>query len=135
MEVAREAALAAEARHLHRCLFHCAPDALTVERYANAHRCWWPNESPSPLLTRIVERNLDAEAVEFALRRRGHGEVLTRKLQIVCYLAESRAAYLHRFINFEASRARAWNALASATLLASWKLVKGEYAVRRHGLL
>ena len=124
-----------EAVHLFSCLFGRAPDPLTVARYEAAHRELF-HDSPTPAwLTRIVERRLDAEAIEFALRRRGRGVELTRKLQICCYLAEARSAYLDRFVNLEASKPRAWLALAGAASGALWKLLKGEYAIRRHGLL
>jgi hypothetical protein len=128
-------ALSQEASHFHACLFHRPADAATIERYAAAHRHWFADESASRLVTRIVERRLDAEAIEFALRRRGTGRELTRKLQIVCYLVEVRAAYLTQFINLETSRSKAWAALVRATCGALWKLSKGEYMVRRHGLL
>ncbi len=124
-----------EANHFFQCLFGRAPDAATVARYEAAHRELFPEEPTPAWLTRIVERRLDAEAVEFALRRRGRGRELTRKLQICCYLAEARAEYLERFVNLQPSRARAWGALLSASAAALWKLLKGEYAIRRHRLL
>jgi SAM-dependent methyltransferase len=128
-----------EARHFHASLFHRLPDTLTVERYESAHHHLFPNAPPSPEITRIVERRLDAEAIEFALRRHSPRRELscqlTRKLQIVSYLAESRAPYLNQFVNLETSRPRAWARLATATLAAAWKLCKGEYLIRRHGLL
>lgn len=127
--------LAEEARYLHACLFHGAPDELTIHRYAAAHREVFPNAQDPPWISRIVERRLDAEAIEFALRRRGRGRELTRKLQILCYLAECRATFLPQFVNLHRSRSRAWFALAAATLGAGWKLCKGELAIRRHGLL
>jgi SAM-dependent methyltransferase len=127
--------LAEEARHFHACLFHRTPDALTVERYQSAHRNLFPDDTPSPAITRIVNHRLDAEAIEFALRRHDAGRQLTRKLQVVSYLAESRAPYLNQFVNLETSRPRAWARLAAATLAAAWKRCKGEYLIRRHGLL
>ena len=87
------------------------------------------------MIARIVERRLDAEAIEFALRRRGRGRELTRKLQIASYLAEARAPYLDQFVNLKPSRLRAWSKLTGATLGALWKVCKGEYLIRRHGLL
>lgn len=129
-----EASLAAEAHYLHRCLFRNPPDDRTVERYLAAHRQLFPGQA-SNLVDRVVERKLDAEAVEFALRRRGAGVELTRKLQILCYLAEARARYLEYFINRRRSRTAAWAAVALAALSAPWKLAKGEYTIRRNGLL
>jgi SAM-dependent methyltransferase len=127
--------LAEEARHLHNSLFRRSPDTLTVKRYEAAHHHLFPNAPSSPEIARIVERRLDAEAIEFALRSRGAGSQLTRKLQVVSYLAESRAAYLNQFVNLKTSRPRAWAKLAAATLAAVWKRCKGEYLIRRHGLL
>ena len=127
--------LAGEARHLHACLFHRPADDAVVARYQAAHRALFPDEDPSPLLVKVTARRLDAEAIEFALRRRGRGRELTRKLQIVSYLQEARAEYLAEFVNFKSSRLRAWVSLAAATLGAAWKRCKGEHSIRRHGLL
>jgi hypothetical protein len=127
--------LAKEARYFHACLFHRPADDATIERYAAAHRQWFADDAPSPLIARILSHSLDAEAVEFALRRRGRGRELTRKLRIVCYVVEARAAYMNEFVNLRASRPRAWGALTAATVAALWKACQGEYTVRRHGLL
>jgi hypothetical protein len=127
--------LSEEARYFHASLFHRPADDTTIARYTAAHRHLFPDDSPSHLVTQIVTRRLDAEAIEFALRRRGRGPELTRKLQIVCYLVEVRSTYLTEFVNLHASRVRAWTTLTGATLGAIWKLCKGEYTIRRHGLL
>jgi len=122
---------------LHAYLFRAPLDAVTVARYEAALREM--GAAGSPVVARVVVRRLDAEAVEFALRRRGllgdQGRDLARRMQILCYLVEVQPAYLGEFINAEKSRARAWTALAGATLRSAWKRVKGEYLVRRHGLL
>jgi len=127
--------LASEARYLHWCLFRLSPDELTVERYRAVHKKLFAHEQPSLAVSRVVDRRLDAEAVEFALRRRRAGTELTRKLAILCYLAEVRREYLGLFINRRNSRIRAWTDIAGAMASSLWKLVKGEYAIRRHGLL
>lgn len=129
------ACLEDEARYLHDCFFSVPLDPSVVARYAAAHHELFPGDRPSPLVSRVVERKLDAEAVEFALRRRGAGRELTVKIQILCYLVEVRSDYLSEFVNMESRRARGAAELAGMTLQAAWKLVKGEYLVRRHGLL
>lgn len=123
-----------EARYLHACLFSVPLDPVVVTRYEAAHRELFPSYSPSTVVSRVVLRRLDAEAVEFALRRRGSGRELTSKMQILCYLVEVRSAYLSEFVNTESSRLRAIVELAGATLRSAWKLLKGEYLIRRHGL-
>jgi hypothetical protein len=60
---------------------------------------------------------------------------LTRKLQILFYLAEVRLEYLGQFINRKHSRIGAWTEIAGAMAGTLWKLAKGEYTIRRHGLL
>jgi hypothetical protein len=156
----RTPSLAEEARHLHACLFRAPLNAVAVARYEAALREMDAAASPavssvvssaSPVVAnvasnvvtnvvaKVVALRLDAEAVEFALRRRGPcgnpGGDLARRMQILCYLVEVQPAYLGEFINVESSRGRAWAALLRATLRSAWKLVKGEYLVRRHGLV
>jgi len=127
--------LAAEAQYLHRSLFGQEADPVIIERYTDAHRKLFPGDASSTLLSRIVARSLDVEAVQFALRRRGAGRELTRKIEILCYLVEVRAPYQRYFVSNEPGRARAITGLSAAALRSAWKLVKGEYLVRRHGLL
>jgi hypothetical protein len=129
----RAPSLAEEARHLHACLFRAPLDAVSVARYEAA--LLEMGAVASPVVMTVVTQRLDAEAVEFALRRRGIGRDLTRRMRILCYLVEVQPAYLDEFINVKSSRGRAWSALAGATLRSAWKLVKGEYLVRRHGLV
>lgn len=124
-----------EARFLHASLFSNPVDRAIVERYVAAHRQLFADRVTSALVTRIVARRLDAEAIEYALRRRNAGRELTRKLQILSYLAEARAAYQDDFVNTKTRRARAIVSLAAAALRSGWKLLKGELLVRRHGLL
>jgi hypothetical protein len=197
---------AKEARHLHACMFHRPLDAAVIARYQAALEAGYalacPGEVnlPGQVVSTVVARRLDAEAVEFALRRRGLGRELARRMQILCYLVEVRPDYLSEFVNLDPSRAApapsggpphgtarvserttatgkaklgesrpqsveagtvcptsesttgvlvaqavspaspgsaraAWAALLRATLLSGWKLVKGEYLVRRHGLV
>lgn len=124
-----------EARFLLGSLFPHRVDRVIVDRYVDAHRQLFAGQSSSPLITRIVSHRLDAEAIEYALRRREAGRELTRKLQILSYLAEVRAAYQDEFVNLKTRRARAIAALAAAALRSGWKRLKGEVLVRRHGLL
>jgi hypothetical protein len=127
-------ALADEARHLYSCLFREPLDAQFVARYEAAHRQVFPDERTSPLMAAVVGNHLDVEAIELALRRRGTGRELTRKLQIVCYLAEARRACFDEFITTGGSPLRAWFALAVAACQSGWKLVKGEYLIYRYNL-
>jgi hypothetical protein len=194
-----------EARHLHACLFRKPLDAVVIARYEAALQVGHALACSGEVVSTVVARRLDAEAVEFALRRRGLGCELARRMQILCYLVEVRPDYLSAFVNLEplystpagasfaphgtarvskrttatskaipresrpqageadgtvcptseitskrttgvvvaqgvspttsASATAVWAALLSATLRSGWKLLKGEYLVRRHGLV
>jgi hypothetical protein len=123
-----------EAAWLHRCLFHRPIDDISLKRYEEAHSRF-PQVVTTALVSRVVARRLDAEAIEFVLRRRGAGRELTQKIQILSYVAEARPEYLSTFINTSPSRARAAAALLAALLVAVWKSLKGRYLIRRHGLV
>jgi hypothetical protein len=129
----RAPSLAEEAHHLHACLFRGSLHAVVVARYEAAHREL--GIAASPAVQKVVARRLDAEAVEYALRRRAPGAALTRKMQVLCYLVEVHPGYLSEFVNQKSSRVGAWAALLRATLRSGWKRLKGEYLVRRHGLV
>jgi hypothetical protein len=130
-----ESRMAPEAQHLHRCIFGRPLDPILERRYEAANRHVFGCDLDSALVACIVERGLDAEAIEFALRRRKAGRELTTKLQILCYLAEARSEYQAEFINDGTSWFRAIAMCVAATTNAFWKLVKGEYLIRRHDLL
>jgi hypothetical protein len=124
-----------EARFLLVSLFPKPADSAIVERYVAAHRQLFADRVTSPLVTRIIAQRLDAEAIEYALRRRKTGQDLTRKLQILMYLAEVTPGYYLDFFNPKARHTCAIVSLALSGLMSSWKLVKGELLIRRHGLL
>jgi hypothetical protein len=127
--------LSDEARYLHSCFFSQALDPSVIARYEAAHRRIFPDEAASPLVTRIVEKKLDAEAIEYALRQRPEGRVLSRKIQILFYLVEVRSSYLSEFVNTEPRKAKAIIEIIGAAIGSAWKLIKGKYLVRRYGLL
>lgn len=127
--------LVEEVHYLHGYLFRVPLDADVVRRYEAAHRTLFPDEETSLPVHRVITRRLDVEAVEFALRRRRSGAQLTRKIQILCYLVEVRAAYQPHFVTTKPERARAAFSLLAAVAGTVWKFCKGEYLVRRHGLL
>ena len=130
----RESTLADEARFLHDSLFSRPLEETTVHRYEAAHRALFPNERRGTV-ARIVSLRLDVEAVEFALRRRRACPELTRKLQILSYLVEVRAKYQDDFIATRREPLRAGFILLWRICGSGWKLIKGEYLVRVHGLL
>jgi len=78
----------------------------------------------------IIDRSLDVEAIEFALRRRDPQNLLTKKLLILCYLAESRNAYFTAFVNEEPKPVRGFIQVLLATFRSAYKLLKGHFLIR-----
>jgi hypothetical protein len=127
--------LSGEARHLHGCFFSRPLDSSVIARYQAAHGQIFPGEAASVLLTRIVEKKLDAEAIEYALRWRRKGRELSQKIQILFYLVEVRSSYLPEFVNVQPRKSQALLQIIWAAITSMWKFIKGEYLVRRYGLL
>ena len=130
------ARLEREVRYLHAAFFHREMPEEIGERYIGANRrCLDESERSRRRMFVLVERGLDAEAVELALRWRRLDTLLTRKIQILFYLVEVRADYYGYFINQDAGRRRAWLALAGSVPGSLWRFTKGSYLIWRYGLV
>jgi hypothetical protein len=128
---ARATALDAEARHLHGCLFPGRPLADHVAaRYVRAHD--HVRFAADVDVARIVQQRLDAEAIEYWLRRRRPVNGLTQRLRTLLYLLEIEAPYYRDFVRDRGSLVSALPALVTAPLRSVWKLLKGSRLARRH---
>jgi hypothetical protein len=124
----------AEARAIHRTLFgRDAPERLQ-QQYARAI-------APSPLadwprldLERLLERGVDLEALELALRRSHRVNALTQRFHVVCYLAEAQPENFARFINERRHPLTGWLILGWHGLRSLYKLHKGRRLMQIHGL-
>jgi nucleoside-diphosphate-sugar epimerase len=84
-------------------------------------------------LPQIIERRLDAEAVEFAARRKG--TELSQKFQALCYIAELSPHFLPHFISHRSQRLRGIFELFWSGVRSAWKLIYGHYLIWRFKLL
>ena len=126
--------LRAEANHLHRALFgHDAP-AEVQRQYADALQGAPLAEFPRCDLTRLMERGIDLEAIELALRRRARVNALTQRFHVLCYLVEVRPEYYPRFVNESSRFAVGWLTLGLHAARSVYKLVKGLCLLRIHGV-
>lgn len=118
-----------EARYFHGLFFREELAPQVVERYVAANQLCFPQleDRDQKMLEDIVGRQMDAEAIELALRIRHCGSVLTRKIQILFYLVEVRSQYYGRFVNQESGILRAVARLTGAIACTIWKLTKGLY--------
>lgn len=128
-------ALRQEARYLHTQLFREEPPANVVDRYAAAVAACGIGGEGCGVMEKLVALRLDAEAVEFALRRRDRENALTKRMQILMYLVEVRSPYFAYFFNTERNLKRTIFHLAGSLLRSMYKLVKGQYLISRHGLV
>jgi hypothetical protein len=127
----------AEAIYLHRHFFHSDPPPEVVERYIAANQLCLPSldEASRRIISTVVSRHLDVEAVEIILRLRHLSPILTRKIQILFYLVEVRSSYYTYFVNTRTGTIRAAVDLLTSALHTAWKLIKGLYLIQRHGLV
>jgi hypothetical protein len=132
-----ESSLRREAGYFHDLFFGGQPDPDIIDRYVAANRLYMPQLDPCSILTldKILQFQLDAEAVEYALRIRGEGKVLTKKIRILFYLAEVRSGYFSFFFNMEKAPFRAVTGILFSAVLTAAKLIKGMYLIRRHDLV
>ena len=122
--------LSAEARYLHSCLFAFPIPDSVLERYVAAHEHLEFREDVD--LSRVIDRRLDAEAIEFFLRRRSPQNALTQKLRTLLYLVEIEAEYYSHFVRDEGSLLTSLPGLLLSPLRSACKLLKGAFQTRRH---
>jgi hypothetical protein len=83
----------------------------------------------------ILQRSMDVEAIEFALRRRNPQNILTKKVLILCYLTESRSAYYADFVNEQHRPIGAFISLSLETCRSVYKLLKGLWLIRMYDVV
>jgi hypothetical protein len=126
--------LAAEARTFHVAFFGKPPAQAVVERYAAANVHCFGATTGDAVSETVVRRGLDPEAVELVVRGRSDS-LFSRKIQILFYLAEAQGETREAFVPGGENLAAALVGLAAALLRSQWKWLKGQYLVRRHGLV
>jgi hypothetical protein len=129
-EIRRDRELREEARHFHAALFREEIPAELEEGYVRAHDHHCRDNADAALLSTIVARRLDVEAIELVLRRTR--PALTRKLRVLLYLAEARPSHYPRLVNEADRPVRAWLSLGGAMLRTGFKYVKGRLLLRRY---
>jgi hypothetical protein len=115
----------AEANCLHRALFgRDAPEEVQTQ-YVNALQGAVLADFPRCDLGRLIERGIDLEALELALRRRARVNGLTQRFHALCYLVEVRPEYYARFVNEPPHFTTGVLVLAWHVIRSAYKLVKG----------
>ena len=124
--------LSREAEVFHQVIFGRPAPQDIREAFVSANKLLLTNVSNmTPVrIDVILQRSLDVEAIEFALRRRDPQNLLTKKLLILCYLTEPRSAYFSAFVNEEHQPVKAFIKLSFATFRSVYKLLKGHLLIR-----
>jgi hypothetical protein len=133
--------LSREATHLHACLFNAPAGPEFIARYVKAHGVLLAlAASTGPedaAIRRIVERGLDAAAIEPWLRGApGRRHLLCRKVLLALHLSECGGG---RPVFFQPLAADvpwplAWLVLLRLGVQSAVRLASGRFMIARHGL-
>lgn len=135
-EEIRRRELRREANYLYRCFFKDSADGVLLDRYARAHERYGikENKMEQQIMYKLQSLFLDAEAVEYILRLKDRGNILTRKTEILHFLAECEPTRSGDFFNSRDVGLRAWLYLIGALGHTVRCFVKGCILVRRYSL-
>lgn len=88
--------LQSEVKYIFANILGVTPQDLTVSRYERFHQIYGADLAAcrQVSLGRLIERRLDVEAIEFFLRTRDPGNLLSRKLWACSYLYDAEAGAL-----------------------------------------
>jgi hypothetical protein len=126
-----------EASQLFSAIFPCDDHRDIAHQYCAAHDHLFKSSPPAELRTvsLVVQKQLDAEAVELFLRRRRPTHLLSMKLHALIYITELSTRHCDLFVNRTPSRFLAVLDLIWA--VAKWPiaLAKGAYLAWRYDLV
>ena len=128
------AAQIAEGIFLHQRLFGFAPSPEILSRYA-AFLSTIDASAGQHQIERIVDGNLDVEAIVYALRFRHRHHPLQQRIHGLCFVCEANPRYWTLFYSERTMRASAWAELAFTAVRSGWLLVKGTYLIQRHSIV
>jgi hypothetical protein len=125
-----------EAKYLYSKLFPGTASSLLIERYVLAHQKL-PLTSGlegRELMTVIVAKRLNVESLEFVLRLRSSDNVLTRKVQVLYYLAESERIHWEHFFSKQESSVYGYTLIFWSLLRAVKLWVQGQIQLAVYNL-
>lgn len=127
-----------ECRYLYFCFFKKTPSPWLIREYIRAHKELsslhdFPDREYATI-RKILEKRLDATAIEPWLRRKGERHALTRKLMLISFLAEC-GGEQQAFCRQAQGRIRGWLALALGALQGAGALAVGYAEKTFYGLV
>jgi hypothetical protein len=121
-----------EAERIYRAVFGKPIPGVLEERFREASRRVFHAfpEEQKRLYASALNRVSDLEALEVAGRLTGRFQLLTAKLTVMMFLAETLPDHQAYFVNQASSRVRGMMAVARGSLKTAYKLIKGLYLAR-----
>ena len=122
-----------ESQRIYHTLFHREISPVVAERFAQASARLEAHVRPAEVAAyrRAVASGADLEALELAARYTHKLPLLTRKLGLMAYLAETLPENQALFINERANFVGGLVRLGVAVLHTVWKMVKGLWLLRQ----
>ena len=123
-----------EAQRIYLALFDRPVPPLVAERFAAASVRLDAGASPAELRAyrEAVGSSVDLEALELAARWTRRLPLLTRKFQLMAFLAETLPENQALFVSRRDNQLLAFAQVAAASFRTSWLMVKGLTLVRRY---
>jgi hypothetical protein len=123
-----------EASYLFNCMFPGRISGTTLKRYALAYREVFAGQDTNEAeMGVIIEKALDAESIEIALRLIHKKRYLTKRLQILFSLVEAENRHFELLFN-TGNKKGVIVGLVLSVISSAMKTVKGLYLVRRYRL-
>ena len=125
-----------EAKYLYLGFFNECPPEWLLEKYVRVHDAYDVSASQKEIkaIGAIVKHGLDVEAVEYVMRLRKRDNLLTKKVEIIHYLAECSSRRFGDFFLEADIDWRGWVLLLRSLVRVPWCFVMGHWLIRRHGL-
>jgi hypothetical protein len=116
-----------EGRYLYRRLMGGEPAAAILERYvqANLHCFVGSDPAEQARIDLFIEHQVDIEAVEYIWRLQKRSNLLSRKVQCLMYLVETRKDFYDRFFNDDVHLVQGKLVLVGEIARSFWMLAKG----------
>ena len=125
--------LSEEAEYFHKRVFSSPASRRIVEKYVSANLKKIPGQHRG--IRDLILRKADIEAVEMASRFKSPRNVLTKKIHILIYLAETTPENFPVFINTKNKRFFSFIALACHLVRSIGKFIKGIFLLKRYRLV
>lgn len=125
--------LSEEAEYFYKKVFSAPAPRQIVEKYIAANLKKIPE--PHRGIRDLILRKADIEAIEMAWRFKSPRNVLTKKIHVLIYLAETTPENFPVFINSKNKRFFSFIVLACQFVRSIGKFIKGKFLLKRYRLV